>query len=473
MLYLLAVMGLALILYFFRAAVLLLPVWTTLTPKALLLVDTPSIPAISLYKFYCLALIGSYFLRVMCHKKRKVYKKPFSRAFVALLVPSIISVMLNITSNNAGILTLTAFFIEVIMPTTIFCHYLSQAPLDKLHSLVKKYIVFYCALATYGTICYLIGHNPYIEFIQSTNHTDRILAQTYEETLRGARAQGTISHPITYGALLVITLLTYLTIKLNKRRFAIADYVKIATVTAIILSGILFTNSRSPLILFIVPIVIFATMQGFVKAFKSALGITLVFVIAFSASEVVRDKTYSVINIFNPEVGEDMKGSDLAMRGGQLNVATRYFFESPIWGMGLDATRNIISSGKEPDLYNSESIIFRLLIDQGALGILSYTLFFIVLYRKTTHHISNIASKRMYLGTIIGYIIFIISTGFVDTLQNTIFMLCITYYIFRADRIVTRLNFAAQTTQLDKSQEKQLDPLPTYTNSDAWIGARP
>jgi uncharacterized membrane protein len=456
-------MGLALIMYFFRASVLLIPVWTTLTPKALLLVDTPSIPAISLYKFYCLALIGSYFIRVVCHRKNRAYKKPFSRGFIALFIPAAISVLLNITSNNAGILTLTAFFIEVIMPTTIFCHYLSQTPLHKLHALIKKYIVFYCLLALYGTICYLTGHNPYIEFIQSTNHTDRILAQTYEETLRGARAQGTISHPITYGALLVITFLTYLTVKLNKRILASSDYLKIGMVTAIIVTGILFTNSRSPLILFVVPVAIFATMQGFVKAFKSVLSITLIFVIAFSASDVVREKTYSVVNIFNPNVGEDMKGSDLAMRGGQLAVATRYFFDSPIWGLGLDATRNIVSSGKEPDLYNSESIIFRLLIDQGALGIMSYALFFLVLYKKTAQHISSIASRRLYLGTIVGYVIFIISTGFVDTLQNTLFMLCITYYVFKADRIATRLKISAQTAQL-KSHEQLPTPSPAYTN---------
>jgi len=454
MLYLLALMGLTLILYFFRTAVLLIPVWTTLTPKALLLLDTPSVPAVSLYKFYCLALMGSYFIRVMCHKKTKSYKKPFSRAFIALVIPSIISVITNITSNNAGILTLTAFFIEVVMPTTIFCHYLCQLHLQKLHHLLKVYIIFYCVLAIYGTLCYLIGHNPYVDFIQSTNHTDRIMAQTYEETLRGIRAQGTISHPITYGALLVITMLTYLTVKLNKINFSIVDYIKITTITAIIVIGVLFTNSRSPLILFVVAVVIFAMLQGFVKAFKSTLGITLIFVVAFSASGVVRDKTYSVINIFNPEIGDDMKGSDLAMRGEQLAVATRYFFVSPIWGLGLDATRNIISSGTEPDLYNSESIIFKLLIDQGTLGILSYALFFLVLYRKTAHHISNIAPKRMYLGTIIGYITFIISTGFLDTLQNTIFMSCFTYYIFRAEGIISRLNSKAQETKLEWPQEK-------------------
>lgn len=458
-------MGLTLILYFFRASVLLLPVWTTLTPKALLLVDTPSLPAISIYKFYCLALISSYFIRVVCHRKRKAYKKPFSRAFIALIIPAIISVALNITSNNAGILTLTAFIIEIIMPATVFCHYLSQLPLSKLNNLIKKYIIFYCALAMYGTLCYLIGHNPYIDFIQSTNHTDRILAQTYEDTLRGARAQGTLSHPITYGALLAITLLTYYTVKLNKAKFALLDYVKVTLITTIIVTGILFTNSRSPLILFLVPVIIFATTLRFVKAFKSIIGITLIFVIAFSTSEVVRDKTYSIVNIFNPEVGEDMKGSDLAMRGGQLSVATRYFFESPIWGMGLDATRNIISSGKEPDLYNSESIIFRLLIDQGSLGIISYALFFIVAYRKTSQHMSNIASRRMYLGTMIGYIIFIISTGFVDTLQNTVFMLCITYYIFKADRIATRSSQTIENVPPSNSPENLLNPVLLYTNA--------
>lgn len=465
MLYLLAVMGLTLILYFFRASVLFLPVWTTLTPKALLLLDTPSLPAISIYKFYCLALIASYFIRVVCHRKKKAYKKPFSRAFIALIAPATISVVLNITSNNAGILTLTAFIIEIIMPATIFCHYLSQLPLPKLNNLVKKYIIFYCALAMYGTLCYLIGHNPYIDFIQSTNHTDRILAQTYEDTLRGARAQGTLSHPITYGALLAITLLTYYTVKLNKVKFALLDYAKVTFITTIIVTGILFTNSRSPLILFLVPVITFATTLRFVKAFKSIIGITLIFVIAFSASEVVRDKTYSIVNIFNPEVGEDMKGSDLAMRGGQLSVATRYFFESPIWGMGLDATRNIISSGKEPDLYNSESIIFRLLIDQGSLGIISYALFFIVAYRKTSQHMANIASRRMYLGTMIGYIIFIISTGFVDTLQNTVFMLCITYYIFKADRVATRSSQTLENKPNNNSSEKLLNPVLVYPNS--------
>jgi O-antigen ligase len=317
----------------------------------------------------------------------------------------------------------------------------------------------------YGTLCYLIGHNPYIDFIQSTNHTDRILAQTYEDTLRGARAQGTLSHPITYGALLAITLLTYYTVKLNKVKFALLDYAKVTFITTIIVTGILFTNSRSPLILFLVPVITFATTLRFVKAFKSIIGITLIFVIAFSASEVVRDKTYSIVNIFNPEVGEDMKGSDLAMRGGQLSVATRYFFESPIWGMGLDATRNIISSGKEPDLYNSESIIFRLLIDQGSLGIISYALFFIVAYRKTSQHMANIASRRMYLGTMIGYIIFIISTGFVDTLQNTVFMLCITYYIFKADRVATRSSQTLENKPNNNSSEKLLNPVLVYPNS--------
>ncbi|OKP29582.1 O-antigen ligase family protein [Serratia fonticola] len=314
----------------------------------------------------------------------------------------------------------------------IFCHYISVLPTEKLISLAKKYTAFYCLLAIYGTVCYLINYNPYIEFIESTTQTGRVLARTYADTLRGIRAQGTISHPITYGALLVIGLLTYYTIKLSKKKFIIKDYLKIIIITVVIMLSVLLTNSRSPLIFFGIAVLIFATMQGLAKSLKSIIVLLMIFVITFSVSDVFRDKVYSVVNIFNPEVGQDMNGSDLAMRGGQLAVSMKYLLISPVWGNGLDATRNIVSSEQEEDLYNSESILFRLMIDQGGLGLIAYSLFFIALYKKVALYISNASARKMYLGFIVGYIIFTISTGIMDTLQNMMFMVCFIYYYFRS-----------------------------------------
>jgi hypothetical protein len=442
MIFILAALGTLAMILSFRRSVLLIPVWTVLTPKALLLLDIPSLPAFSLYKYLCLVMIGMYLTKTLLKKRPHTPKKPFSRAFYIILISSAVSAILNISSSNSGLLTLTSLVIEVIMPATIYCEYLSRQTPEKLNTLMSKYITYYCALAAYGTICYLINYNPYIEFINSTTHTGRIIAQTYAETLRGIRAQGTISHPITYGALIVMMLLTYYTVKLKKPKLNLKDYLKIGLATTIIIGGALFTNSRTPLILFAIPLIIFALSQSAAKSLKYTLTFSLIFVTLFSTSELFREKVLSVANIFDSNFGEDMNGSDLAMRGAQFAASARHFFSSPLVGGGLDATRNIVSSGLDPDLFNTESIVFRLMIDQGSLGLISYTAFFFLLYIKVARTIRQRSARRMYLGMVIGYITFTISTGLIDTLQNTLFMICALYYVFKFEanenRSITR-----------------------------------
>ncbi|WP_367372044.1 hypothetical protein [Pseudomonas lini] len=431
MIFILAALGTLAMTLSFRRSVLLIPVWTVLTPKALLLLDTPSLPAFSLYKYLCLVMIGMYLTKNLFKKRQHTPQKPFSRAFYLILISSAASAILNISSSNSGLLTLTSMVIEVIMPVTIYCEYLGRQTPQKLNSLMSKYIICYCALAVYGTLCYLINYNPYIEFINSTTHTGRIIAQTYAETLRGIRAQGTISHPITYGALIVMMLLTYYTVKLKKAKLSLKDYLKIGLATTIIIGGALFTNSRTPLILFAVPLIILALSQSAAKSLKYTLTFSLIFVTLFSTSELFRDKVLSVANIFDSNLGEDMNGSDLTMRGAQFAASARHFFNSPLVGGGLDATRNIVSSGLDPDLFNTESIVFRLMIDQGTLGLISYAAFFFLLYIKVARNIQRESARRMYLGMVIGYITFTISTGLIDTLQNALFMICALYYIFK------------------------------------------
>lgn len=442
MIFILAALGTLAMILSFRRSVLLIPVWTVLTPKALLLLDIPSLPAFSLYKYLCLVMIGMYLKKTLLNKRPHTPKKPFNRAFYIILISSAASAILNISSSNSGLLTLTSLVIEVIMPATIYCEYLGRQTPEKLNTLMSKYITCYCALAAYGTICYLINYNPYIEFINSTTHTGRIIAQTYAETLRGIRAQGTISHPITYGALIVMMLLTYYTVKLKKPKLNFKDHLKIGLATTIIIGGALFTNSRTPLILFVVPLIIFALSQSAAKSLKYTLTFSLIFVTLFSTSELFREKVLSVANIFDSNFGEDMNGSDLAMRGAQFAASARHFFNSPLVGGGLDATRNIVSSGLDPDLFNTESIVFRLMIDQGSLGLISYAVFFFLLYIKVARTIRQQSARRMYLGMVIGYITFTISTGLIDTLQNTLFMICALYYVFKLEtnknRSITR-----------------------------------
>lgn len=433
MVYLLALIGTVAILFSYRNAVLMMPAWILLTPKALLLVDVASLPVVSLYKYLCALIVVVHILRMAFNNETIKNNYPFSFAFLALIIPASISVVANLATPNAGLLTLVTLILEVALPVTIYCHYLSQVRTAKYDELIKIYAISACVLAVYGTVCYFAKYNPYIELIKSTTHTGRVVAQTYAETVRGLRAQGTISHPITYGAVLVAMMYTYLVYKMRKARFDLSDYRGAAAVTLIILFAILFSNSRTPLIMYVIPIVVFSIMIGGLKSIKYVAGFIAAFAAGFFFVPVIRDKVLAVANIFDPTVGVDQNGSSISMRQEQFAVSLKYMSQSPIWGGGLDYSRNIVESKIEPGLYNTESIIYKLMIDQGALGFVSYLLFFILLYFVVARVTPARAPRMMYLGFVLSYMVFVISTGAMDTLQHVMLLASFLYYVGKSD----------------------------------------
>lgn len=433
MVYLLAIIATIALLVNYRLSVLLMPVWALLTPKALLLLDVPSAPVVSLYKYLCVLLFVVHAVRVCLSAEPISRRYPFSIAFMVILIPASISVLANLATPNAGILTLVTLIIEVVFPVTVYCHYFGQVGSQKRNDLMNIYIVAGCTLAIYGTLCYFVKFNPYIDFVQSTNHTGRIIAQTYEESVRGLRAQGTISHPITYGAIIVTILYGYIVYKMRSITFSERDYFKVGGSALIVVLAILFSNSRTPLIFFALPLALFAILIGGLKSAKYVVSLAGLLALGFFTSSVFRDKILSVVNIFNPSVGIAQNGSSISMRQEQLAVSAKYLSLSPIWGGGLDHARNIVQSGSEPGLFNTESIIFRLMIDQGTLGLLSYIIFFVLIYTVVAKTFTYRPPKVMYLGFVISYAIFVISTGTMDTLQHVMLMASFLYYIGKAD----------------------------------------
>ncbi len=433
MVYLLALIGTVAILFSYRNAVLMMPAWLLLTPKALLLVDVASLPVVSLYKYFCVLIVVVHIFRIAFNDEPVKNNYPFSIAFLALVVPASVSVLTNLATPNAGLLILVTLVLEVVLPVTIYCHYLSQIRTARFDELIRVYAISACVLAVYGTICYFIKYNPYIEIIKASTHTGRVVAQTYEETVRGLRAQGTISHPITYGAVLVSMMYTYLVYKMRKARFSLGDYRGVSAVTLIILFAILFSNSRTPLIMYAIPMVVFSILIGGLKSIKYVLGSAFLFAVGFFAVPVIRDKVLSVVNIFNPSVGVDQNGSSISMRQEQFSVSLKYMSQSPIWGGGLEYSRNIVMSKTEPGLYDTESIIFKLMIDQGILGFASYLIFFFLLYWVVARVTPSRPARMMYLGFVVSYIVFVISTGTMDTLQHVMLLASFLYYIGKSD----------------------------------------
>lgn len=434
MIFFLAAVGTFFIFFYNKRAALLMPAWILFTPKALLLLDLPGLPVISLYKYFCAILISGFIFRAIIAPKTIYGQFPYKTAFGVLLGAAFVSVLANAGSSSAGYLTFVTMITDLTVPVFIYCIYASQLDHAALRRLAGIYIGVYCAVAVYAVVCYVSGHNPYIDFIKSTTHTGRVLAQTYEGTLRGLRAQGTVSHPITFGAVLVAMLITYATLRPRQRWEGKFGLVKIAAIWLIIVAGVMLTNSRSPLLMLMIATTLFALWQHPLRTFGHVTAVLIAGVVVLSVFPAAMDRALSVANIFNSDLGKKQYGSSLDMRSRQLEASLKYFNDSPLWGGGLDKSRNIVSSGSGQELYNTESIVFRLIIDQGIIGIISFIVFFLVIFTITIRQVVGHAPKAWVLGLSAGYAAFIISTGIMDTLHYFVLMMALIYFYFYQQR---------------------------------------
>lgn len=121
---------------------------------------------------------------------------------------------------------------------------------------------------------------------------------------------------------------------------------------------------------------------GFLKNLINFKYIIILGIVGFTAVSLTGDFFSEVIESFvNPE---EAGGSSVEQRSLQFLVAYRYWVEAPIIGNGLDFTNYLVA--QDVGLLGAESIIFRLLIDRGVVGLVSF--FFLygyscwVLYRR-------------------------------------------------------------------------------------------
>ena len=112
----------------------------------------------------------------------------------------------------------------------------------------------------------------------------------------------------------------------------------------------------------------------FLKNVINVKYIIIIGVFAFVSISLTGDFFSEVLNSFVNV--EDVGGSSVDQRGLQFLVAYKYWMNAPFVGNGLDYTDFLVS--ENVGLLGAESIVFRLLIDRGLVGFLSF--FFLYFY---------------------------------------------------------------------------------------------
>lgn len=397
------------------------PALLCLTPPTFLVIDSPSLPILSVNRAILFIFLALYIFE--CVSKLKInfsFDYPFSYGVLFTLLSYLITLMLT---GFQGISSAIGFFLEILFPMILYLRVRNFDVRENRLFLVVLFFTFF-AFGLYTFLSFVGNYNPYLDVLRGTIVTERVSIITYENDWRGARALGTFGHPMTFGAVMGMGSLLGLYLCFSSKNYKKFMYLILSLSMLLFL---FYSNSRSPLILVIVGL--FFVFFGF-NLFYKVLSLSLFvfcFLFAFSFSDYFKAKVYSIINIFIPTVGEDMKGSTIDMRIGQLKVAFTYMMQNPIWGNGIGFTRSLVEGKVEPGLYDSESAIFPIMIDQGMIGVLSFIILFFSIAYSFRYKFNNELRWTVW-GIIGGYIAFILATGFLYTLPFFLYLMLVLYF---------------------------------------------
>lgn len=346
-----------------------------------------------------------------------VLRFPFLLVFVSCFLIGIADSRIDFVSKLFRPLF---YFFENFL--AVFLTYYYVKSLEELKRVYNCIVICFIVFGVYGIINYVSGVSLYTSFIAETYNT---IDFGNRYTISGDSRFRVVSfawHPIYYGLLLSFAILLIVFIYYEKKMkvFTVSFYMLVLMLLSI---NLILTNSRTPLIALFIGLsffYLFAIKIGN-KLRIALIGVIIVFSTVSVSPEALKlvDET---INTFTSK-GSKLEGSSFEMREAQLAASIIIFNKSPYFGNGFNFISEDLgfSSDKDKSESNSdfagfESYIYKLLIEQGSIGIFANLYFFIFLFRylfKTRSKVDLLGQKLIYLSVsmTITFLIFIIGTG--------------------------------------------------------------
>lgn len=175
----------------------------------------------------------------------------------------------------------------------------------------------------------------------------------------------------------------YLILILQKERFQLFKKINNSnfiyfTILALLGTGIIFSNSKGPMICGLLIILSRYKFQDLINIWTITpliIGFILIYI-------YMPDYFNNFLSLFDSDLAEEGKGSSVALRERQFQVAFTLFERNPLFGSGINAASYFQSNGFE-DLLGAESIWLKLLPDQGVFGVFSYLFMYYVIYKTS------------------------------------------------------------------------------------------
>lgn len=185
----------------------------------------------------------------------------------------------------------------------------------------------------------------------------------------------------------------FLTLILQKEKFGIFNGSSKSNliyfpIIALLGAGIVLSNSKGPMLCGL--LILLARYK--VKDLFNIWTITPLIIVFILVNIYLPDYFNNFLSLFDSNLAEEGKGSSVALRERQFQVAFSLFLNNPIFGSGINAATYFQNNGFE-DILGAESIWLKLLPDQGVFGVVAYLYMYYVIYRNS----KNIVPKHILI----------------------------------------------------------------------------
>ena len=305
-----------------------------------------------------------FFLKYKINSLMEIKSFPLITSFI-LLILSILST--NIMASVKHTPYMISYILTNVIMVYIAWYQLKVHPTKTIHRFIKYSFIYALILGSYSIFETITQSNPIVEYFNS------IHAYSYERIITEIRfgfkrSQSIFPMHTTNGvvSIFLFVLLFY------AYRYNMVKNRKLALIPLFLLvASIFLTGARSIILGFIVTLFSFIEIKKI--SLRHVLGLIICFIVlAISFSEYINEIYQSILDT------ERVNGSNADMRTYQFEIALFLLLKSPLFGNGISYTWESAII-KYDGLYGAESLWIPIMIEQGVIGILAFSLFFLSL----------------------------------------------------------------------------------------------
>lgn len=291
----------------------------------------------------------------------------------------------------------------------------------------NKFFWFFIVFTIYGISNFITKRNEFFDFIVAGYGGRNFPNDHMVRGLERFRVASFTWQPIYYGFLVSIMLMLEFFI-LTATKMIERQKVKHLVLVVLLIINLFLANSRTPIFILFAGASIYILFSfDLIKKIKILIILVIISGFAISYVPYVSNLFIESTNVISSDSDQYENGSSVSMRETQLAASLLLFSKNPIFGNGIDFITEDLGYASDEnkrktgnDLMGFESYVYKLLIEQGIVGITANLVLLFLLFYWHIKYFSevNFLGRKMIvlnIACLISFILFVVGTGDLGT----------------------------------------------------------